>query len=268
MDQFFDASGLGVEAQRLADGEVLPLGASRLAHVQGVAVGTLEHCGHAHLAGEPLAQGGPVRLDAVLLQRAPQDLHELIGEHGDEQVAIDPCFLVVEHRAQAEFGFEAAEHRLEIGEHAVGAPQGLGIPVGLAAAQAVDTRMGQRAARDGLAPLEQRNGLGAGGIGYELDGVELADTPRPGLEPADPFPEAIEALAGARLLQPGGEFVQFRLKTLGETLLDPGLLAGAAFRVAVQLDLVAVLLTEEPSGDAGLQPAIPVLCECDRSQTE
>ena len=49
-----ECPGLGVDTERLADRQVLPLGAGGLAHVQGVAVGTLEHRGHAHLAGEPL----------------------------------------------------------------------------------------------------------------------------------------------------------------------------------------------------------------------
>jgi hypothetical protein len=100
VDQFLDASGLSVEAQRLAEGQVMTLGAGGLAHVQGMAVGALEHRGHARLAGEPLAQGGPVRLDAMVLKMAPQDLHELISQHGDEKVAVGTFFLVMEDRAQ------------------------------------------------------------------------------------------------------------------------------------------------------------------------
>ena len=51
----------------------------------------------------------------------------------------------------------------------------------------------------------QRNGLRAGGVGYEFNVVVLANAPRAGLEPADPLPEAVDALGGAGLLQAGGD---------------------------------------------------------------
>ena len=60
------------------------------------------------------------------LQLGAQELHELEGEHGDEQVAIGALFLGVIDRAQAQLRLEAPEHGLQIGEHEVGSPQRLG----------------------------------------------------------------------------------------------------------------------------------------------
>jgi hypothetical protein len=90
---------------------------------------------------------------------AAEDLHELVGQYRDEEVAIHPPLLVVEYRAQAEFVLEAAEHRLQVGEHGVGAPQPLGIPVGLVAAQAVDAGVGEPGSGLGLAFPAQLDGL-------------------------------------------------------------------------------------------------------------
>ena len=69
----------------------------------------------------------------TLFQSAAYDLHELVGQYGDEQVPIGALFFVlaVEHGAQAQFAFEAAKYGFQVGQHDVGAPQFLGIPGGL-----------------------------------------------------------------------------------------------------------------------------------------
>ena len=46
-------------------------------------------------------------------------------------------------RAQAEFRFEATEYGFEVGEHDIGAPQTLAVPVSLIAPQAVDAGMAE-----------------------------------------------------------------------------------------------------------------------------
>jgi hypothetical protein len=64
------------------------------------------------------------------------------GTNGDEQMPLGAIFFLVEHRAQAEFRFETAEHRLQIGQHHVGAPRGGRVPRGFIAAQAIHPRIG------------------------------------------------------------------------------------------------------------------------------
>ena len=73
------------------------------------------------------------------------ELHELVGQHGDEQLPISALFFVVEHGAQTQFAFETAKYRFQIGQHEVGAPQFFGIQGDLIAAQAVDAGMGNEA---------------------------------------------------------------------------------------------------------------------------
>ena len=54
------------------------------------------------------------------MQAATDQLYELIGQHRDEQVAVDPRLGAVIDRAQAQFGFQGAEHGLQVGEQGVG----------------------------------------------------------------------------------------------------------------------------------------------------
>jgi len=51
-----------------------------------------------------------------ILQLATNDLDKLIGQYGDEEMAID-AFSGGEHRPQAEFRLQAAEYGFEIGQH-------------------------------------------------------------------------------------------------------------------------------------------------------
>ena len=102
--------------------------------MQGSAVGAPETGRDSALAGHNPANGVPTQVNAALFQVAAYDLHELVGQYGDEQVPIGALFFVVEHGTQAQFAFEAAKYRFQIGQHDVGAPQFFGIPGGLIAA--------------------------------------------------------------------------------------------------------------------------------------
>ena len=61
-------------------------------------------------------------------------MYQMIGQYTDKKVAADAAGFVVEDRAQTQLGFETAEHRFEIGQQRVGAPQGVTIPLGVLSA--------------------------------------------------------------------------------------------------------------------------------------
>ncbi len=87
---FLNPSRAGIAAQRLDDRQLRRLGAGRLAHMQGAPIRSAEGRGHPALAGEEVTHGRPAVADAVRAQAATDQLHELIGQHRDEQVAVDP----------------------------------------------------------------------------------------------------------------------------------------------------------------------------------
>ena len=61
----------------------------------------------------------------LLLTQAPADhLHQLVSQHGDEQVAVGAFLLLVIDRSQPQFRLEGTKHCFQIGEHDVGAPHG------------------------------------------------------------------------------------------------------------------------------------------------
>ena len=110
--------------------------------MQGAPIGAAEGGGDALLSFEGLAQGVPARVLGGEAKLPADELDELIGDVGDEQVSFGADGFVVEDGAQAEFGFQRAEHRLDVGEGDVGPPQGFLVPIGLIAAQAVHARDG------------------------------------------------------------------------------------------------------------------------------
>ena len=102
--------------------------------MQGAPVGAPETGRDSALAGHNPANGVPTQVNAALFQVAAYDLHELVGQDGDEQMPIGALFFVVKHGAQAQFAFEAAKYGFQVGQHDVSTPQFLGIPGGLIAA--------------------------------------------------------------------------------------------------------------------------------------
>jgi len=85
----------GVTGLRLG----LGLGLGRLAHLKQSPIRTAEGDADASLHPDGGAQAGPASGDALLVQTVTDDRDELKGQHGDEQVTLDPTFLMVEHRA-------------------------------------------------------------------------------------------------------------------------------------------------------------------------
>ena len=98
--------------------------------------------------------------------------------------------------AQAELGLECAEDGLHVGEGGVGAPQGVFVPVGLAAAQAVDARMGEHRAVLGAAVPGDGNGPLAGLVGGDPDLIVRGDAGMLGFQAPDALPDLLEALVG------------------------------------------------------------------------
>ena len=106
MDELAHTSGLPFDAQRMEDRQVLSLWTGGLAYMQGLSAGLLKDRRDPDLPRELPAQGVPASVNALVGQLAAKDLHELIGQHGEEQVTVGPRFLVVLDRPQAQFGFE------------------------------------------------------------------------------------------------------------------------------------------------------------------
>jgi hypothetical protein len=102
--------------------------------MQGAPVGVTEAGRDAALTGHNQAHGIPTQVNAALFQAAAYGLHELVSQDGDEQMPIGALFFVVKHGAQAQFAFEAAKYRFQVGQHEVSTPQFLGIPGGFIAA--------------------------------------------------------------------------------------------------------------------------------------
>ena len=158
---------------------------------------------------------------AVRAQPRAKDLHELVGDDGDEQVTVGPRRLAVVDGTQAEFGLERAEDGLHVGERGVGTPQGVFVPVGLAAAQAVDARMGNHRAVLGAAGPGDGAGLVAGLVGGDGDLVVRGDAGVFGLQSSDALPDLVEPLVRSRAGQPVVELRQGGLEAGGERSTMP-----------------------------------------------
>ena len=90
--------------------------------MQGPVVGTPEGGGHPLLPCQDTTQGRPAGPLPVRPQTLADELHGLIGQHGDKQVAFGARRRLVKHWAQPQLGFERAEHGLQVGQQGVGAP--------------------------------------------------------------------------------------------------------------------------------------------------
>ena len=98
-DGFADSSRCGVDAQGIVDGLLGRFGGGGFSHMQCRAVGASEGGGDALLAFEDAAQRRPTGIFTGLTQPCANHLHELIGDHGDEQMAVGADGLVVIDRA-------------------------------------------------------------------------------------------------------------------------------------------------------------------------
>ena len=130
-------------------------------------------------------------------QAGSDELDELVGDDGDEQVAVGASRLAVVDGSQAEFGLERTEDGFDVGERGVGSPERVFVPVGLAAAQAVDAGMGEHRAVLRAAGPGDGDGRVAGLVGGDVDLVVGGDAGMPGLEAPDALPDLFDALVGA-----------------------------------------------------------------------
>ena len=133
-------------------------------------------------------------------------LHQLVGDDGDKEVTVGPLRGLVEDGTQAEFGFERTKHSLHVGEGAVGAPQGLLVPVPDVGVQAVDAGMGDKGAFE--RPAFPGDGAGLVAIAFDLNSVVRANAVALFLDTPDALPDVVEPLAGARTRQAVAEFLE------------------------------------------------------------
>ena len=93
-------------------------GSARVAlrDMQGAAILAPEGRGDPLLAIEDGSQAGPAGAFSLLAEASADCLHHLVGDHGDEQMAVGAPLGAVEDGAQSEFRLERAEHGLDIGE--------------------------------------------------------------------------------------------------------------------------------------------------------
>ena len=152
-DHLLDASGSGVGVECAIDGLLAVLGAGGLSHMHGTAVLAPEGGGDALLSFEDGAQRVPACVFTGLAQAAADGLHQLVGDHGDEEVAVGALLGAVEDGAQAELGLERAEDGLDIGERGVAAPQRLLVPVVYVGAQTVDAGVGLKGLAGPASPV-------------------------------------------------------------------------------------------------------------------
>ena len=84
--QFLHPSGTHLDAQRLVNPVQCRLSGGGLSDMQGAAIALAERRRHPLLHREDLAQPGPGHGVPGQFQFAADRLHQLIGQHGDEQV--------------------------------------------------------------------------------------------------------------------------------------------------------------------------------------
>jgi len=122
-----------IKSQSLEDGRQFRFRTRGFATMQGVTLSALKGGGDALLQGQAIPLTAPATLNVVFLQLPVNALHERVSQYSDEQVTVDKRFFKVVNRAQTKLSVKAAEHGFPIGEHDIGAPQALAVPVGLTA---------------------------------------------------------------------------------------------------------------------------------------
>ena len=91
------------DAKRLVNLALGRLGDCGFTDMQRTVIITAEGRGNALLPIQDTAQQGPAFVLPVLPQSASNDLHELVGKHGDKQMTCSAQGFVVIDRAQAQF---------------------------------------------------------------------------------------------------------------------------------------------------------------------
>ena len=96
------ATGRRPEPEPLVDGQLTWFGAGGLAHMQGASVLTSERGGDALLTFEDAPQSRPLSVFTLRGEASADRLHQLVGDHADEQMPVGAVLGSVEDRTQAE----------------------------------------------------------------------------------------------------------------------------------------------------------------------
>ncbi len=113
-----------------------------LAALDPAAVGRAQGGGEADPAGELAADRLPTGAEARLRQAFAQQVHAVIGEHGQEQVGADAAGLDMENGTQARLALQAAEGGLDFGQLPVRLHDPFRTPLRVAGAQHVHAGLG------------------------------------------------------------------------------------------------------------------------------
>ena len=100
----------------------------------------LDRRGHPDPARQPVADPSPDAVDPLALQQRAQQMHTVIGQHGDEQVRPDAVLLHVPARPQADLALLAAEGRIYLDRPPVGFREAEHLRIGMPRAQHVRAR--------------------------------------------------------------------------------------------------------------------------------
>ncbi len=101
------------------------------------AAGVVEGNGDPMMVAEDVADGVPAALVALFTQAELDGVEQVIGQHADEDVAVNAPFQLMEHRPQPQVALEVLERFLDSGEGGVEFPDLLSFHVLAAGAQQV-----------------------------------------------------------------------------------------------------------------------------------
>ena len=135
-----------MQARRQADSLGQLCGFGVLAALDPAAVGRAQGGGEADPAGELEADRLPTGAQARLGQAFAQQVHAVIGEHGQEQVGADAAGLDMENGTQACLALQAAESGLDLGQLPVRLHDPFRPPLRVAGAQHVHAGLERGAA--------------------------------------------------------------------------------------------------------------------------
>ena len=232
-DAFLNAAGTGMDAERSIDLDLLRLRPRAFPNLERPVVPSLESDGEAILAFQLEAKRVPAVPDTGLPELRPNQLHCLISQHGNEQVAFCPGVPAVENRTKSQFGLQGPKCRLDIGQAGIGVPQALRVPVQQIGSQAGDAGNRERASRLGVF-LPGQGGGPVLVIDLQFQIVMMADFPMPFLQPAHALPHPFRFLGRAWLGQAVVKTPKLPLKPFAQRLGHLFLSLRAFFRMAVQ----------------------------------
>jgi hypothetical protein len=96
------------QAQGVVEDLLVRLGSGGFADVVDLAVIAAQHDGDPLLAGQLGTQALPAQVNPLGLERNAQGVDQVLGQHRDEQMAVDPLAFVMVDGAQARvFNFRA-----------------------------------------------------------------------------------------------------------------------------------------------------------------